>query len=158
MNAEIMNVIKNEDNRTDHEWKVYSLKEAKQLLADAISYQKYWNEINYEDTWENAIEYQKSREKYTVTVGFNVFCSGTMEVSVTQAKKLLTEMWEKAEEHLESDHLTGGHVYAKVSVGRYCNRFHVSYKDQVHAHQDIFDQCDALKEKLFAEKKKGEEE
>jgi len=53
MNAEIMNVIKNEDERGEHEWKAYSLKEAKQLLADAISYQKYWNEQVKDDTWKS---------------------------------------------------------------------------------------------------------
>ena len=157
MNVEIMNAIKNEDERSDHEWKVYSLKEALQLLADAISYQKYWNEINHEDTWKNAIEYRKSREKYKVSVGLNIFVTGRMEISLTQAKKLLTQMWKESEEHLKSDHLTGGYTYAKITVGRYSNRFHVSYEGEVNAHQDIFDQSDALKKKLFAEKR-GEEE
>jgi len=157
MNAEIMNVIKNEDERGEHEWKVYSLKEAKQLLADAISYQKYWNEINQEDTWENATEYRKSRERYTVTIGSNVFVTGTMEISLTQAKKLLTEMWKNSEDYLSHDWITGGYPYAEVTVGRYGNRFRVSYEGEVHANQDIFDQSNALKEKLFAERR-GEEE
>ena len=157
MNAEIMNVIKNEDERGEHEWKVYSLKEAKQLLADAISYQKYWNEINHEDTWKNAIEYRKSREKYSVSVGWNVFVTGRMEISLTQAKKLLTEMWKESEEHLKSDHLTGGHTYAEITVGRYRNSFHVSYEGATNVNQDIYDQSNALRDKLLAERR-GEEE
>jgi hypothetical protein len=48
-------------------------------------------------------------------------------------------------------------VYLEVGVSEYRSSFHVRTEGAKHINQDIFDQCDALKEKLFAEKK-GEEE
>ncbi len=153
MNAEIMNVIKNEDERGEHEWKAYSLKEAKQLLADAISYQKYWNEQVKDDTWKS--RHSKEREQYNLWVG--LFTHTTMQIGLRKAQKLTTEMWKNAEQELERPHLIGGRVYLEVGVSQYRNSFHVRTEGTKHINQDIFDQCDALKEKLFAEKR-GEEE
>ena len=44
MNTRLMKIIRDEEERNEHEWKAYTLKEGKQLLTDAIAYQKYWNE------------------------------------------------------------------------------------------------------------------
>ena len=153
MNVEIMNAIKNEDERGEHEWKAYSLKEAKQLLADAISYQKYWNEQVDDDTWDS--RYNKEREQYNLWVG--LFTHTTMQIGLRKAQKLTTEMWKKAEERLERPHLIGGHVYLEVEVSQYSNSFHVRLEGAKHINQDIFDQCDELKEKLFEEKRREEE-
>jgi len=153
MNTKIMNVIKNEDERGEHEWKAYSLKEAKQLLADAISYQKYWNEEVEDDAWES--KRNKERTQYNLWVG--LFTHTTMKIGLRQAKKLTTEMWKSAEEKLERPHLIGGCVYLEVSVSPYSNSFHVRTEGEQHVNQHIFDQCDELKEKLFAEKRSEEE-
>ncbi len=154
MNTKLMKIIRDEEERNEHKWKAYTLKEGKQLLDDAVAYQKYWNEEEKSEwpAWKHEDNHyanqMKKREKITVRIGY-LFVSACMEVSLTQAKKLAAEMWEAAESHLRCDHITGGHPYMEVNVGRYSTRFTVDYEGETHANQHIFDKCQEFKDELF---------
>ena len=154
MNTKLMKIIRDEEERNKHEWKAYTLKEGKQLLDDAVAYQKYWNEEEKSEwpAWKQEDKHwanqNKRREKITIKVG-SLFVSAYMEVSLTQAKKLATEMWESAESYLRGSHVTGGHPYMEVDVGPYTTRFTVHYEGETHVNQHIFDKCQELKDELF---------
>lgn len=152
MNTRLMKIIKDEDERNKHEWKAYTLKEGKQLLTDAIVYQKYYNEEVDDDSWE--AKTNKERTQFSVFVG--LYTHTTMNVSLTQARKLAEEMWKSAEGQLAMGHLIGGHVYLEVDVGKYHNKFHVKTDGEVHINQHIFDKCNEYKDELFRQQEEEE--
>jgi len=151
-----MNIIKEEEEREDQEWEALTLKDAKQMMDDAVAYQKYWNEqmSDLEKEWG-----RESPTKFSVWVG--LFTHTTMEVSMTVAKRLLKEMWQSAENDVnitvENGIYSSGHVYVKIEATKFRLSFHVRTELKDHRNQHIFDKVKDYKDGLFAEQKQEEE-
>jgi len=157
MSTRLMKIIKSEDKRTDHEWVAHSVKEALQMMDDAVDYQEYWNEQMSDRDKDYGRE---SPTKFGVWVG--LFTHATMDVSMTVAKRLLKEMWENAQSEINRtvEHGTypDGRVYAEIEPSSYSLRFHVR-KEMIgdHCYQDVHDKVEALRGELIAQKREEEE-
>lgn len=157
MSTRLMNIIKSEDKRDDHEWEAHSLKEALQMLDDAVAYQKYWNEQMTDR--EKELDRQ-SPVKYGVWVG--LFTNTTLEVSLTVAKRLMKELWKngegKVKDSVEWGTYPDGRVYATIEPTQYRLAFHVR-TEMIgdHCYKDVHDKVDEFRGKLIAQKKEEEE-
>jgi hypothetical protein len=151
-----MKIIKDEDGKEDQEWKAHSVKEALQMMDDAVAYQKYWNEQLPEHCRNNTWE---ASTKFTAWIG--LYSHTTDLVSVTKAKKYLKEMWASAEDEVERSVNYGtypdGYVYAEIKVTNRLKFYVHSEMTGTHRNQDVFDKVEALRDELITAKKEEEE-
>ena len=157
MSTRLMNIIKSEDKRNDHEWEAHSLKGALQMLDDAVAYQKYWNEqmTDREKEWD-----RQSPVKFAMWIG--LFTHTTLEVSLTVAKRLMKELWKngegKVKDYVEYGTYPDGRVYATIEPSSHRLVFHVR-TEMIgdHCYQDVHDKVDDFRDKLILQKREEEE-
>ena len=147
MSNRLMHIIAGQTEYEEQEWKTRDLKEAKQMLKDAIQYQKYWAERGH------------TRYGRPLTTKFNVYCGiytrASIEIGIQQARQLLEGYWKSGLDEIEMD-LKNGYDTAEnefsIEIGEYRIQFKVKVeRTGQHNNQAKWDKVAEFRQSIFSE-------
>ena len=149
MNNRLINIIVKQTEYEEQEWKTRDLKEAKQMLKDAIQYQKYWTERGH------TIRYRDE----SLPTKFNVYCGiftrASIDIGIQQARQLLEGYWKDGLSDIEMS-LKNGYDTAENEFTIEINEYRIQFQVKVertgqHENQAKWDKVSEFRESVFNE-------
>ena len=149
MSNRLMHIIAGQTEYEEQEWRTRDLKEAKQMLKDAIQYQKYWTERGH----------RRSIFNESLPTKFNVYCGiftrASIEIGIQQARQLLEGYWEDGLGSIKSD-LENGYDTAENEFTIEIDDYRIQFKVKVertgqHNNQAKWDKVAEFRESVFSE-------
>ena len=145
-----MHIIAGQTEYKHQEWKTRDLKEAKQMLKDAIQYQKYWTERGHT---RSVYSDEPLPTKFTVYCG--IYTRASIEVGIQQARQLLEGYWKSGLSDIESD-LENGYDTAENEFSIEIDDYSIQFKVKIertgqHINQAKWDKVSEFRESLFSE-------
>jgi hypothetical protein len=149
MNNRLINIIVKQTEYEEQEWETRDLKEAKQMLKDAIQYQQYWTERGHTKRYRD----EPLPTKFTVYCG--IFTRASLSIGLIQARKLLEGYWkdglDNAERDLENGYDTAENEFS-IEIDEYSIQFKVKVeKTGQHINQAKWDKVSEFRESVFSE-------
>ena len=150
MSNRLMHIIVQQTEYEEQEWKTRDLKEAKQMLKDAIQYQKYWTERG---TTRRLFRDESLPTKFNVYCG--LFTRASIDIGIQQARQLLEGYWKSGLRDIEID-LENGYDTAEneftVKIDEYSIQFQVKVeRTGQHINQPKWDKINEFRESLSNE-------
>lgn len=145
-----MHIIAQETEYGEQEWKTRDLKEAKQMLKDAIQYQKYWTERG---TTRRLFRDESLPTKFNVYCG--LYTRASIEIGIQQARQLLEGYWKSGLSEIERD-LENGYDTAENEFTVKIDEFSIQFQVKVettgqHTDQPKWDKISEFRKSLSNE-------
>ena len=150
MSNRLMHIIVQQTEYEEQEWKTRDLKEAKQMLKDAIRYQQYWTERG------------TTRNKYTdepLPTKFNIWCGmftrANIDIGIQQARQLLEGYWKDGLNNIERD-LENGYDTAVNEFSIEIDEYRISFLVKIertgqHNNKPKWDKVSEFRKSVFSE-------
>lgn len=149
MSNRLMHIIAGQTEYEEQEWKTRDLKEAKQMLKDAIQYQKYWTERGHTKRYRD----EPLPTHFSVYCG--IFTRASISIGLIQARKLLEGFWKSGLSEIERD-LENGYDTAENEFTIEIDEYNIQFKVKVertgqHNNQAKWDKVAEFRESVFSE-------
>ena len=149
MSNRLMHIIAQQTEYDEQEWKTRDLKEAKQMLKDAIQYQKYWTERGHTKRYSD----EPLPTKFNVYCG--IFTRASIEVGIQQARQLLEGFWKSGLNDIELN-LECGYDTAENEFTIEIDEYRISFQVKVettgqHNNQAKWDKIEEFRASVFSE-------
>ncbi len=149
MSNRLMHIIAGQTEYEEQEWKTRDLKEARQMMKDAIQYQKYWTERGHRRPYNE----QPLPTKFTVYCG--IYTRGHIQIGILQARKLLEDYWKDGLRE-EENSIENGYDTAENEFTIEIDEYNIQFKVKVertgqHNNQSKWDKVSEFRESVFSE-------
>jgi hypothetical protein len=146
-----MHIIAQQTEYEEQEWNTRDLKEAKQMLKDAIQYQQYWTERGTE---RRLLNFKSLPTKFNVWCG--IYTRASIDIGIQQARQLLEGYWKSGLDDAGRYVDSVGYDTAENEFTIEINEYRISFQVKVettgqHINQAKFDKIDEFRESLFNE-------
>ena len=150
MSNRLMHIVAQQTEYEEQEWKTRDLKEAKQMLKDAIKYQKYWTERGHTRSFYND---EPLPTKFNIWCG--IYTRAGIEIGIQQARQLLEGYWKSGLTDIERD-LENGYDTAENEFTIEIDEYRISFQVKVettgqHINQAKWDKVSEFRESVFSE-------